>query len=440
MSHNAALLRVLGLGFALAVAVGNSVGQGIMRTPGIVAGAMHTPLAIIAVWAACAVIASIDAFAVAELAASNPCSGGAYAFTRRAFGPLAGMLTGWGDQISGILSVSFVSVVFGEYVHRLGMATALPIGVLAAALIALVTALNWMGTRSSGGSQVAITLAKAALLVAMVALLLAAPRSTLPPAPFALSPALTLGGVVVAMRATLVTYVGWQNAAYFCEEVARPERTAVRALFGGIAVVAALYIAINLALLHVLSPAQMAGSVLPAADALGGAYGTAGALLTTVIALVSVFGTANLQTMTCSRVFHAFGRDGLLPPLFHRVHPRGTPRQALLLTSAMSVALALSGDYDALIAASAVVGQGLFLVMDLAAVRMRAIEPDLPRPFRMPLFPLPALLGAAINTALIAALVWEDPWHSLAGVFALVVLAFGYIGLARYRRQALPID
>lgn len=128
MAGQGALLRILGIGFALAVAVGGMVGQGIMRTPGIVAGAMQDYWLILLIWLLGGILASFDAFAVAELAAAHPKSGGPYTFARRAFGPFAGVMTAWADTINGVLANAYIAILFGEYVHRLGLATALPIG------------------------------------------------------------------------------------------------------------------------------------------------------------------------------------------------------------------------------------------------------------------------------------------------------------------------
>jgi APA family basic amino acid/polyamine antiporter len=235
-----------------------------------------------------------------------------------------------------------------------------------------------------------------------------------------------LAALIVALRATTVTYAGWANGTYFCEEVHDPAKTVVRALFGGLALITILYIVVNVSLLHVLTPAEMAMSKLPAADALQKSYGGFADALTTGIALVSVFAIVNAQTMAYPRIVHALSRDGALPPVFGQVHANGTPRQALALVVVLSMALAASGTYESLIAAAAVVSQLVLVVLDLAVIRMRMTEPDLERPYRMPLFPLPAVLGILVNLALIAALVWEAPLDSIVGVGLLAAIALVY--------------
>lgn len=430
------LLRVLGLAFGLAVVVGGAVGQGIMRSPGLVAAGAGTATAIIAVWIAAGLLASIDACAVVELGASHPCAGGPYAFARRAFGPVAGKLLGWTDWLQGTVAMGFLGVVFGEYVHALGVGQDLPLGALAVLLILAVLAINWTGTRVSGASQTVFTLFKAVLLAGLIAALLAAPTpdAGARAAP-ALTPAMTFAGLVVAMRAAFTTYSGWNGSCYFCEEIEQPERNLSRSIFGGLALISLLYVLVNLALLAVLTPAQIAASKLPAADALQATWGGSSGTVITLLALVSIAAITNLYAMGFTRVTHAMARDRALPEWLSRVAPGGTPRRALVMTCASGAAFAASGNYAALIAMSAVPAATINLVMDLAAIRLRRTEPALPRPFRMPWFPLPALIGALLNTALIAAMIWESPGSSLAGVAVLAGIALFF--LIRDRRIAV---
>ena len=426
------LLRVLGLAFAVAVVIGGAVGQGIMRSPGVVAGAIVVPVAILAVWLAGGLLAATDAFATVELAAAHPCAGGPYAFARRAFGPLAGTMLGWADWFQGVVGLGFIAVVFAEYVHQLGLAGAAPTGAIAVGLLLTVGAINWSGTRVSGASQTLLTTLKALLLLGLAAALILAPGA--PAEASAASPTVTLAGIVVALRLTGTTYAGWNASCYFCEEIHAPERNLARGTFAGIAIITLLYLAINAGLLHALGPAAMAASKLPAADALQAAFGGASGLLITVLAVVSVAAITNLQMMLFTRTAYAMGRDRALPAALARVAPGGTPRFALVATMLAAAGFGASGSYTALVAVAAVPAAAINLVVDLAAIRLRKTEPDLPRPFRMPLFPLPALIGATLNAALIAAMVWEDPGNSLVGAVLLALVA-AFFGARRWRAR-----
>ena len=129
------LLRVLGVTFGVAVVVGGVIGQGILRTPGVVAEGVQNPTIIIALWCVAGLVAWIDAMSTVELAASIRKTGGPYIFARRAFGSLTGLAVGVCDWLGNMGGIAFIAVVFGEYLHRLGVATSVPIGVLAPAEI-----------------------------------------------------------------------------------------------------------------------------------------------------------------------------------------------------------------------------------------------------------------------------------------------------------------
>ena len=194
-----------------------------------------------------------------------PTAGGPYVFARRAFGSFAGKLIGWTDWLSGTIVIAFVSVVFAEYLQRLGILPHAPRGILSLGLIVGCTVLNCSGTRVSGASQTILSALEGAGLVALILLLFigsSAPEA----APVPLSNSATGWGLAAAMRAIYNTYAGWITGVYFSEELVSPERTISRSTFGGIFLVTTLYVLTNAAILHVLSPAQIAGSKLAASD------------------------------------------------------------------------------------------------------------------------------------------------------------------------------
>jgi len=221
------LLRVLGVIFGVAVVVGGMVGQGILRTPGIVANAVHSPALMLLLWIVGAGLVAISAFAYVELGAALPSAGGPYDFVRRAFGPLAGVVAGWGQWFVLITLEAFLAIVVAEFLHRVGIWPSVGNSVLAVGVLALFWLLNWTGTRTSGRSQVAFSALKGAALIALVILLFAQPTAQ---QLLATGETLGLTGIVVAMRAIINTYDGWQEIVLFGEEVERPERTLPRAM------------------------------------------------------------------------------------------------------------------------------------------------------------------------------------------------------------------
>jgi basic amino acid/polyamine antiporter, APA family len=419
------LLRVLGLGFGLAVVIGGVVGQGILRTPGIVAGVTLDENLILMLWIAGGALAATTAFAIVELASCIPKAGGPYTFIARAFNPFAGTLIGWVDWLQGMVVVAYLSVVFAEYLQRLGFLTNVPTGAIALGLITVVTIINSAGARTCGMTQSVGTALKGLGLIVLIALLFLAPGTSDANASVS-SPPLTIAAMAIAMRVIQNTYAGWNTVAYFCEDMRAPERNIVRSVFGGLGLVTVLYVLVNAAMLHVLTPEQMAGSKLPAADALGVALGETADVAANVLALVSLAAITNLYPMYLSRIGFAMARNGVLPSMLARVSTAGTPRVALVLTTLGAAVLASTGSYEQLIAMVAPLTMTIDISVNAAAIALRRREPALARPFTMPLYPLPAILGMVLNGLLLAAVIYEDPFHSMLGLMTVAVIGLIY--------------
>jgi APA family basic amino acid/polyamine antiporter len=274
-------------------------------------------------------------------------------------------------------------------------------------------------------------------LLVLAALLFFAPAAGSAPAAGAadtLPPVLGIAAMAVALRSVFVTYYGWNTSIYFCEELRDPSRHIVRATFIGILTIAGLYVLLNAAMLHVLSPREMAASNLPAADALAKVLGRRSGTVVTLLALLSVTAIANLTIMQFTRTVFSVARDGALPLALTRVSANGTPRLALSVTVLTALVFAVAGGYETLLAIAAPPSLLINLVVDASAIRLRMREPALVRPFRMPLYPLPAIVAGAINAAILAAVFWEDPLDSSIGFAAL--LAIGAVYLMRGRTAA----
>ena len=423
------LVRVLGIIFGLAAVFGGSVGQGILRSPGVVAAAVPSPGLILVLWAVGGLLAIIGAVPYAEVATAVPHAGGPYAFARRAFGPSMGVTVGWADWLNNLAALGFYTVVIAEFLHRLGLLSATPVNVLAPMGIAAFFLVNWGSTRLCGRSQVIGSALKGLGLCILIIVLLLADRNGVirphPARPDAVT-ALGIGGIIIGLRQVYNTYTGWNNCTYFCEEMHKPDRCVPRAIFGGIAIVTGLYLLVNIAILRVLTPAEMAGSTLAAGDALNAVIGKWADVAMTLFGLVSVAAIANLGMMFCSRIAFAMARDGVLPAPLARVAPGGTPRNGLIATASIAAVLAASGTYEQLIAFSVALALFTDLVVSLAAIRLRRTEPDLPRPWRAPLYPASIIAAVLLEAGLLAAMIWNDPFHSLSGTGLAVALGAAF--------------
>lgn len=424
------LLRVLGLVFGLAVVVGGVIGSGIMRAPGVVAQGVTSPPLILLAWALGGVSAMLAAMPLVEAGASIPRAGGTYAISQRAFGPTVGFINGWLTWLQYTASNAFISVVFGEFVHRLGIAPQIPVAVLACGLIVGVTGINWIGTKVSGASQSIGSAVKGGAFLLLVAILFLAPRGVGPVAAASAAPLLgpitSAGALVMAIRVIYSTYAGWDGAIYFSEEVDNPDRNVARATFWGIGLVSVLYVLVNAAALHVLTPAQLAGSKFAVGDAARVVMGSAADTFITAMGLFSLMAIVNLQVMAASRVTFAMARDGVLPRWLSHVAKGGTPRRSLLVVAGVSLIFAASGSYEAIIRIYAPWSVGAILMVCLSAIRLRYSEPDLHRPWKMPLFPWIAIAASLVQASLIYVMVADDlmmgMWSALVVVAPLPVL------------------
>jgi APA family basic amino acid/polyamine antiporter len=301
--------------------------------------------------------------------------------------------------------------------------------VLAPAAIAAFFVVNWGSTRMCGRSQVIGSALKGIGLCILIVVMLFADTSEIArpqSAPSSTTAAIGIGGIIVGLRQVYNTYAGWNVCTYFCEEIHKPERCVPRSLFGGIAIVTGLYLLVNIAILRILSPADIAGSTLAAGDALNAAIGKWADIAVTLFGLVSVAALTNLGMMFCSRIAFAMGRHGALPAPLARIAPGGTPRNGLIATASIAGILAASGNYEQLVAFSVALGLFTDLVVSLAAIQLRRLEPDLPRPWRAPLYPASIIAAVLLEASLLAALIWNDPFHSLSGTGFAVALGLAY--------------
>ena len=473
------LLQVLGLGFGLAGAVGGTIGAGILRTPGLVAGPLGQPSWILAAWLLGGLYALLGAVCVAELATSLPQAGGWTVYASRAFGPRAGFLVGWSDWLAHCIGLAWVATTAGEYGQLL--LPDLPPRALALLVVLLFALIQWRGVRAGSASQELLSLVKtvAFLLLVIACFLLpaVAPESlavaSAAPAAVAVAPATApaaaaaaasgavaasaaapataatagaasasgaqaspalLLGAMAALQAVITTYDGWASPIYFAEEFQQPERDLPRSLIGGVLAVLALYLLFNAALLHLLSPAQLASSSLPAADAARLLAGPPGALLITGLALVSLLGLINTVVMAAPRILYGLSRAGIFPAWASQVNPGGTPTNALLLTTITCLALVLIGSFEHLLAMGAFLYVALPLSGIAALVVLRQREPQLERPFRVWAYPLPPLLISAVSLAFLAGELLSSPLD--CAIAAGLVLAGYPIELFSSRAQA----
>src|SRR6266496_2992320 len=421
------LLRILGVTFGVAVGIGGTIGIGILRIPGSVAAQLGNSGLIMAVWIVSGLYAFAGANTYAELGTMLPLDGGPYVYARRAYGEFGGFLVGWSDWLLRTSSMAYLAVALTEYAAGLFSYNPAFITPAAIALLIFFTAFHWLGLRAGSRAQEIMSLFKViAFFVIIAACFLFSPKVNAGPSakPLLFSdPKLLFVAIALSMQSVLGTYAGWHAPVYFSEENTDPAKSIPRSLFSGVAVVIAIYVLINFAMLYALPMSKLAGSKLAAADAAQLIFGGYSSQIVTSIMLISLLGIINASFLFTPRVMFALSRDGLF---FHsgvRINTGGTPTTALLVTALVAIMLAGVGSFDRLFAFTAF----LTVLVDVAAFGtifvLRWREPDLPRPFRARGYPvLPAIVFLGAGLLLIAFIV-SSTQNSL---YAMIGIAVSY--------------
>lgn len=428
MQERGHLLRVLGLVFGLAVVVGNVVGQGILRTPGIVAEASDSTAVLLGLWALGALVALISAIPLAELGAAIPRAGGTFSFVARAFGEKAGVLMAITALIMIITSQAQLTYVLGEFLTRFGVGGGmLSPGWLGTIAIVCMSFYCALGTRINGLSQIVLSAAKGAFLIGLVAVFFYTPAAHQPETVSSGNGLLAFG---IAMLVITGTYNGWADIVFFGEEIRDPGRAVPRALFGGIIAVAVLYLLVNAAILHVLTPAGAAGSEYAAADAALKAFGPGGDFVLTLFGILSVGAISILALMIATRYAYASARAGILPRVLSVVSRRGSPNLAMLAIVVPTVIFVLTGSYITIAATTISLSEVVYISIIASYFKLRKSEPEMARPWRAPWHPWPAIIAALIHLLLLAWFVWSDPANTVLGLALVGAMMLGYLLLA----------
>jgi APA family basic amino acid/polyamine antiporter len=414
------LLQVLGVAFGLAVLIGNTIGMGILRTPGDVAARLPSIPLFMAVWVAGAVYALLGALTVAELATMHPRSGGLYPLVHDALGPYPAFVAGWTDWLATCGSMAAVAIVVGEYVGPLvpallgGEATTASVVVVAFAL------LQWRGIRVGDAAQQITSLLKGLGLVALavVALVMPAPVETATVVAVSVTPnGFALGGaVLVALQSAIYTYDGWTGPAYFGEELRDPVRDLPRTMIGGVLLVMAIYLALNAAFLRVIPIHEMAGDPFVAATVARRLFGPQGDTVLRVVMMVSLLASVNALMLMASRVPHAMSRDGLLPAVLARVNAGGTPGTALVASAVIALVGIATNTVNTVLALLAFLFVANYALTFAALFVSRRRRPHAARPFRVPGYPLVPALALGGSLAFMAAALVSDRTNSLIAI------------------------
>lgn len=419
--------------FGATIIVGNTIGSGILRTPGDVAAALPSPAWFLGVWIAGGLYALMGAMTIAELAAMLPKSGGQYVFARRAMGEYAGFVIGWTDWLSSAAAMAAGAIALGELTGVLWPSLIGATTVIAIAVTIAFTLLHLVGVRSGNIVTQVWGFIKIATLLAVAAACLFAPSGSVRTAPEFPTGLAMAGALVIAFQSVLYTYDGWTGYVYFGGEVRDP-RHVPRAMAMGVISVTVVYVALNWAFLHTLGIAGLAGERFAAQAAAVAVFGTTGERIVSAVMAVSLLGGVSAIMMMTCRVPFAMADDGMLPRAAAHVNKGGTPDIALLATSAVVLLLVATGTFASVLALAAFFFVMQYGVSFASLFILRKREPDLPRPYRAigyPVIPAVVLVGAI---AFVVGSFFGDRANTLTSVTVLMA-SYPVYRLARWLRR-----
>jgi APA family basic amino acid/polyamine antiporter len=432
------LKRILGVWDGLAVGVGLVIGVGILRTPGLIASYLGGPWPILLVWVAGGVIALLSAMVFSEMAAMYPEAGGKFAYARQAFGPLGGFVAGWSEVIvtRGGFPAASKAIVIGEYLILLTGWGA--IRGWAAAVVLAYFLLHLLGLQAGRVFQNIATTAKVLLILVIIGagLIGGTGASWEPGATITPERGLMLG-FALAYLSVSFTYYGWDDAVKMAEEIREPGRTLPRVLVFGAVAVAVLYLAINVAFLVALSPAQMSGSPLVAADAVAVAFGESGRTFITVTALVILISSLNVNFLSVPRVVYGLARRGLAPAGLVRVSGGGTPLGGLFLIAGLVFLLAMTRSFEFLIQFMMFVAISVDAMVLIALFRLRALRPEESRPYRVPGYPWMPAMVVILYVMILVLVTATQPMLAVGAGALLAVLTVAGVVWSRARPNSV---
>lgn len=434
------LLRVLGVGFGLAVTIGNTIGAGILRTPGEVAAQLPNTWLFLGVWVLGGLYALLGALSLAELATMIPRSGGQYVFAHRALGPYAGFVVGWSDWLSTCGSTATVSIVVGEYSGVLFPGLAGRTTSVALVVAVGFALLQWRGLRWGSNAQNLTSLLKALAFMALIAACFvlgdgagltgdaAGPRSQIPHGlPLFVA-------LIIALQSVIYTYDGWNGVVYFSEEVKEPSRNIPRSLFLGVVSIIIIYLLVNLALIYVLPMDQIAGDKLAVGAAAQRIFGRYGDTVIRSLTIISMLSAINAYHLMATRVLFSMSCDRLCTHRAERVNTGGTPTIALMLSASVAVLFILTSRFERVIAILAFFFVANYTISFTSVFILRRREPALPRPYRTWGYPWTTALALLGSIAFLAGAIWSDTTNS---IYALILLAVSYPAFILLRRLSL---
>ena len=431
------MLRLLHPFSAVALIVGIVIGAGIFKTPSLVAALSGDAGWALVLWVTGALISIVGALCYAELCTAYPNAGGDYHFLHRAFGRNISFIYGWSRaMIINTGSIALLAFVFGDYISTLVSLGAYSSVIWALIVVVLLTAVNLAGIHASSRMQTWLTVTE---IIGLLAVVLAGFWVDAPASGavqwFAQAPAPSQWGLCLVF--VLLTFGGWNEAAYISAELKGGPRTMVWVILASMLTLTVIYLLVNTALLLGLGLSGLSQSKTAASDLLGFAFGPLAQKALGLFVAIAALTSINATMFVGARTNFAVGNDWkALRKLGQWQLDIGSPKQALLLQALISIGLIALGTqeadgFSAMVEFTAPVFWGFLFLVGLALIWLRQTDQHTSRPFKVPLYPvLPLIFCAACAWLTYSSVTYAISQNAIhvsmgliaSGIFALLIL------------------
>lgn len=413
-----------------AVVIANMVGTGVFTSLGFQLVDIRSGFALLMLWAIGGIVALGGALTYAELGAALPRSGGEYNLLRRIYHPAAGFVSGWISSTIGFAGpTALAAMTFAAYLSSVfpGEVSDLNRKLMAAALVIFMALAHATNYRTSGGTQVIFTILK---IFVIVAFCLLAVIVTGEPQPVNFGPVAGDGALItsstyaVALIYVSFAYTGWNAATYLSSEIDNPQRFLPWILISGTLVVMTLYLALNFVFLYVAPMDAMVGQVEVGAIVAQAAFGDIGGRFTGLVLALLLISTVSAMTMAGPRVIQVIGEDFPVLAFFGRKNRHGIPALAIYTQSAVALLFIFITTFESVLVFSGFTMALNSFVAVFGVFVLRHRQPDLPRPYRTFLYPLPPLIYLTVTGWILTFTLLNRPVEAL---FSLAIIGSGLL-------------
>lgn len=413
--------RNVGFTTATAVVIANIIGTGVFTSLGFQIVEIRPGFALLMLWVVGGLVSLCGALCYGELSAALPRSGGEYHFLTAIYHPALGFMAGFVSATVGFAApIALAAMAFAKYFE--GVFGVHAPGVLAFGVVWLIAAVHLAGIRPGSAFQNLSTVAKLLLIAVLIAVgLLVEVKQPVHFTPTSADGAVILGGpFAVALVYVMYSYSGWNAAAYITSEIQRPERTVPRALLVGTAVVMVVYTLLNAVFLLVTPATELAGQLEVGLIAGKHIFGEQGGRIVGGIISLGLLSAISSMTWIGPRVTMAMGEDHWLLRLLGRKNRQGVPVNAIVAQMVMVSLLLLTRSFELVVIYIQFSLLLCSLLTVVGVIVLRIKQPDLARPYRVWLYPIPPLIFSAITAWMMIYLLSTHPLESLCGLGTMI--------------------